>query len=748
MKRRILPFLLLAALLLSGFGNRTDEINSLADMEDMSLTIGLPDDVDFRKQLQEMCPKAQIVAQNDVLYGVRSVAEGKIDAFVVGRYYLEKSIREAGIKNVKILDEPIHVYPCGLGLSGLCKIPNYESTVNETVQRLIADGTINAMKEYWFQQNGEKLPEIKLDENPTHMLNAVTYGQSKPYSFIVDGNLTGFDVELLYRICAENHWGLNLSHADYPGMLMGLSTGKYDMISANLYITGSRDENISFSVPYTEEEISVLVYAAAGSEASQTQQLEFSTLAELKTAKSFAIQSGTIFDNIVKEKYPQAEIQYYPSVSDCALAMANGKVDATIFDAPTLKYLAACTEGVALIPEYVSTEDYYFVLPKSERGEALQKEFNAWLAEQKQNGEADRLYDFWCGKEEPSACPDFASLPNVNGKLRLITSAAGRPDAYSFENGMTGYPIELIYNFCRDGGYGAEMSNMNFDGAISCIASGKADLFTTFLSYTEERAQSVLFTDSIAEGGVGVLVRTKESETKDSFIDRFVAGLRKTFVTENRWMLIVSGLGITLLITLGGFVLANILGAAFCACNMSKRKALRAIADGYDRIMQGTPMVVVLMILYYVVFGKSHISGVWVAILAFGLASGASLARQFTGAIQGVDRGQTEAALSIGFTKFEAFTGIVFPQATRIALPGYFSEIIGLMKGTAIVGYIAVTDLTKAGDLIRSSTYDAFYPLLSVAVIYFLITFAILSLLKYIQRRLAPKRVTVKEAAK
>ncbi len=113
-----------------------------------------------------------------------------------------------------------------------------------------------------------------------------------------------------------------------------------------------------------------------------------------------------------------------------------------------------------------------------------------------------------------------------------------------------------------------------------------------------------------------------------------------------------------------------------------------------------------------------------------------------------MDRGQTEAALAIGFTKYQTFTGIVLPQAARAALSGYFSTLIGLMKGTSIVGYISVIDLTKSGDLIRSSTYDAFIPLLSVALIYFLITFVILSLLKYIRKKLAPKRVTAQEAQK
>ena len=142
----------------------------------------------------------------------------------------------------------------------------------------------------------------------------------------------------------------------------------------------------------------------------------------------------------------------------------------------------------------------------------------------------------------------------------------------------------------------------------------------------------------------------------------------------------------------------------------------------------------------YVIFGSSEISGVVVSMIAFGLTSGANLAQIFVGAINGVERQQTEAALALGFTKPRAFMGIVFPQAARIALSGYFTELIGLLKGTSIVGYIAVSDLTKAGDIIRSSTFDAMFPLLAVTMIYFLVAFIILSILKRCKKCLAPKR--------
>lgn len=751
MKRKIISVLLLILLLLAGCGREQKEIRTLEDMRNMTLTIAQPDDADTGAFVRALCPNGSSVSQNDALLGIRSIAEGKVDAFVMGRDYLEKAIREGSVKGVKILEEPLHTYECALGLSKLCEIPGFESGVNEAMERLMADGTIEEMNQRWFEQKNEQMPEIKLEENPVYTLNAVTFGESKPYSYLKDGELTGFDVELIYRVCEQNHWGVTLSHAKYEGMLMGLGTGKYDLVSANLYKTENREESISFSVPYKFEEIAVAVrdtsVSLSGEDKGQT--LEYGSLDELSGEKKFAVMSGTISDIFVLDRYPQAKIEYYQGPVDCTLALSNGKVDAVVFDAPVLKYIAACTPGVGLMPENLVKDDYYFILPKSEQGETLQKEFNKWLASQKQSGKVDRLYDFWCSDADPEANLDFDALPEINGKIRVATAGASRPDTYYFNNRPTGFPLELIYDFCRDKGYGAELTVTNFESLLACFPSGKADIGVTFISYSEERAQSVLYTDCVLEGGAGVLVRTTGSAEKASFFDTLKSGLKKTFITEDRWKLIASGLGVSALVTFSGFLLANILGAAFCACMMSKRKALQILADAFDRIMQGTPMVVILMILYYVIFGKSSISGIWVAIFAFGLSGGTSLARQFYGAITGVDKGQTEAALAIGFTKFEAFTGIVFPQAARTALPGYFSEIIGLMKGTAIVGYISVIDLTKAGDLIRSSTYDAFFPLLSVALIYFLISFGLLSLLKRLQKKLSPKRVvTTQEAEK
>ena len=158
-------------------------------------------------------------------------------------------------------------------------------------------------------------------------------------------------------------------------------------------------------------------------------------------------------------------------------------------------------------------------------------------------------------------------------------------------------------------------------------------------------------------------------------------------------------------------------------------------------MIAGTPVVVILMILFYVIFGKVRdMSGILVAIIGFTLTFGAFVYDHMTVSVSSVDRGQTEAAYALGYTKNKTFFRIIFPQAMTIFLPSYCGQAVELIKATAVVGYVAVNDLTKMGDIIRSNTYEAFFPLIATAVIYFLLTWILASLLKLLKLRFEPKR--------
>jgi len=167
---------------------------------------------------------------------------------------------------------------------------------------------------------------------------------------------------------------------------------------------------------------------------------------------------------------------------------------------------------------------------------------------------------------------------------------------------------------------------------------------------------------------------------------------------------------------------------------MSRSRLLIIPAKVYISLLRGTPVLVILMIIFYVVFASVDIAPEFVAVIAFGLNFAAYVSEMYRSGIEGIDAGQTEAGIAMGFTKVQTFLYIVLPQAVKRILPVYRGEVISMVKMTSIVGYIAVQDLTKASDIIRSRTFDAFFPLIMVAVLYYLIAWLLMVLLGYLEK--------------
>ena len=223
------------------------------------------------------------------------------------------------------------------------------------------------------------------------------------------------------------------------------------------------------------------------------------------------------------------------------------------------------------------------------------------------------------------------------------------------------------------------------------------------------------------------------------------------FVEDNRWKYLVTGLGNTLKITLAAVLLGIVIGTLVAIVRSTwdqnaermrpgAGKSLLHIGDIickiYLTVIRGTPVVVQLMIMFYIIFATSR-NGVGVAMLAFGVNSGAYVAELIRGGINSVDRGQMEAGRSLGMSKLQAMRKIIFPQALRYILPAIGNELIALLKETAVAGYVAVVDLTRAGNLVRNNTYDAVNPLLIVAATYLILVVALTKLLWVFERRLS-----------
>lgn len=213
------------------------------------------------------------------------------------------------------------------------------------------------------------------------------------------------------------------------------------------------------------------------------------------------------------------------------------------------------------------------------------------------------------------------------------------------------------------------------------------------------------------------------------------------FMEDNRWKYIVDGLKITLIVTIFAVLIGVLLGFLIAIVRTThdktgKLKILNAICKVYLTVIRGTPVVVQLMIIYFIIFGSVDISKVLVAIIAFGINSGAYVAEIFRSGIMSIDNGQFEAGRSLGFNYAQTMMYIIMPQAFKNVLPTLCNEFISLLKETSVSGYIALQDLTKGGDIIRSRTYDAFMPLIAVALIYLAMVMIFTKLVSLLERRL------------
>ena len=222
-----------------------------------------------------------------------------------------------------------------------------------------------------------------------------------------------------------------------------------------------------------------------------------------------------------------------------------------------------------------------------------------------------------------------------------------------------------------------------------------------------------------------------------AFLDKYF----ETIIDTGYYNWLLDGFGNTLLITLGALLIGIAIGTVIAVVkyfgeDIAAMKPLCWLCDLYTTVIRGVPVVVLLLITYFIIFASSD-NGVMVAIITFGINSGAYMAELIRGGIQAVDKGQMEAGRSLGLSKLQTMVKIIFPQAIRYILPAIGNEMIALLKETSVAGYVAVRDVTKAGDQIRNLTYDAVSPLLTVALTYLALVVLMTALLNVIEKRLA-----------
>ena len=217
--------------------------------------------------------------------------------------------------------------------------------------------------------------------------------------------------------------------------------------------------------------------------------------------------------------------------------------------------------------------------------------------------------------------------------------------------------------------------------------------------------------------------------------------LYKTFISDDRYLFFLEGLKYTLIIAFFSALLGLLLGTITSVIrdyykSTKKLKILSQICEVYVYVIRGTPTVLQLMILYYVVFKSSTLSPIIVGILAFGINSGAYVSEIFRAGFEGIDKGQREASKTLGLNYIRTMRYVIFPQALAKIFPALGNEVITLVKETSIAGYIGIVELIKAADIISSRTYDYFFPLVVSAIVYLFLTYILSKIMKFGERKL------------
>ena len=468
----------------------------------------------------------------------------------------------------------------------------------------------------------------------------------------------------------------------------------------------------------------------------------YTSLKQLEN-KRIGVTTGSVQAQQAEERFPNAEIYYFSSGVDCINALRAGKIDAFAEADGSLKYMMAENPDLTMIDEPISEEmKGAAAFPKTKRGRELCDQYSEFLVSIKENGVYDEIQDIWFGPDESKrVVPDLYNLPGPNGTLRVAGDASFVPFMYIKDRKVVGIDTDMLVRFCKEYGYKAEVVVMDFSGVLPSITSGKCDFACGSIAITPERMESVYFSEPTYVGGsvLGVLKEPAAKE-KGGVIKSIRTSFEKTFMREDRWKLFLKGIGNTLLITLFSALFGTLLGFAVYLLCRNGNVLANKVTGACVWLVEGMPVVVLLMVLYYIVFQSIGISNLVVAVICFTLIFGASVYGMLCSGVNAVDPGQTEAARALGYTDRNAFFRMILPQAVRHIMPSYKGQLVSLLKATAVVGYIAVQDLTKMGDIVRSRTYEAFFPLIAISLIYFLLAGLIIRVVERVIGNIDPKK--------
>lgn len=460
---------------------------------------------------------------------------------------------------------------------------------------------------------------------------------------------------------------------------------------------------------------------------------------------TIGVDNGSAYIPLLEERYPDSEIIPYNDYSDIIYACGTGKIDAFVADEPNMVWYLEEDPRLGYLPDSLCGFEYGFMFPKTEEGNRLRDEFNIFIHELNESGELTEIINGWTDDFDKVFEININELPDKNGRLTFATSTENGVFDYLRNGEFVGADMDIAAHFCQRMGYAMDVVDVAF-AALPATLRGRADFCGAALSITEERSKAFLFSDSylsgnVVMGGLGSRIEGWTVEADELlFFERIADEFRNTFIKDNRWKMFLVGIGNTLLITLSAIILGTVLGFVLFLLNRKGVRVIGIIEGKLSDLIERIPVVIILMIFFYIIFGRSDISGVLVSTIGFTVIFAVSIYDIISSGIDSIENGQEEAAYALGFSEKDTLLLILLPQAVQKSNGAVKSAMVSLIQGTAIVGYIAVQDLTRVSDLIRGQTYEAFFPVIATALIYYFLSLFLTFIINHIGLKFTPEK--------
>lgn len=470
------------------------------------------------------------------------------------------------------------------------------------------------------------IPAIKINASDKKSIVVGTNAEYAPFEYLDEnGNLTGFDYELMEAIAKEKDITIVWKDLPFDSLIGSMEAGDVQLIAAGIGPTEERAQSVDFSDVYYKGSQSII--CREGEEINDFNSLKGKRISVLEGSLSDVIASGENQNYGVVE---DVGIKRFKNTSSAIMELKNGGTDAVLIDTIMAEIYCKQTEGIEAHEIEGTEEDTVFCIKKGDK--------------------------------------ELLSLIN--------------------------------------------------DGLVKIKESGEYDaIYRKYFSNDSENKASI----------------------EDNKQVKGVATLKFIFLEDNRWNYYVKGVGITIVISILSVLTGLIIGTIVAFIRVGKRKTLIGkigifITSAYVDVIRGTPSVLQLMIIYFVVFHSNL--GYVAAIVCFGINSGAYVSEVIRAGILAVDMGQMEAGRAVGLSYWTTMQQIIIPQAVKNILPAMGNEFIQMIKETSILGYVGILDLTKAASYVSSRTYQMFIPLFAAGIIYYGIVKILTILLNYFERRL------------